>query len=50
MGKKVKHNAKIKQTTSQQQCCAKINEKNDKFYRKFAFPMYTEIVNFSPQS
>ena len=31
-------------------CCAKINEKKDKFYRKFAFPMYTEIVNFRPQS
>ena len=24
----------------------KNNEKNDKFYRKVAFPMYTEMVNF----
>ena len=28
----------------------KNNEKNDKFYRKVAFPMYTEMVNFRPQS
>ena len=28
----------------------KNNEKNDKFYRKVAFLMYTEMVNFSPQS
>ena len=27
----------------------KNNEKNDKFYRKVAFPMYTEMVNFRPQ-
>ena len=26
------------------------NETNDKFYRKVAFLMYTEVVNFSPQS
>ena len=25
-------------------------ETNDKFYRKVAFLMYTEIVNFRPQS
>ena len=28
----------------------KNNETNDKFYRKVAFLMYTEIVNFRPQS
>ena len=28
----------------------KNNEKNDKFYRKVAFLMYTEMVNFRPQS
>ena len=28
----------------------KNNEKNDKFYRKVASLMYTEIVNFMPQS
>ena len=28
----------------------KNNEKNDNFYRKVAFPMYTEMVNFRPQS
>ena len=28
----------------------KNNEKNDKFYRKVAFPMYTEMVKFRPQS
>ena len=28
----------------------KNKEKNDKFYRKVAFSMYTEIVNFRPQS
>ena len=28
----------------------KNNEKNDKFYRKVAFHMYTEMVNFRPQS
>ena len=28
----------------------KNNEKNDKFYGKVAFPMYTEMVNFRPQS
>ena len=28
----------------------KNNETNDKFYRKVAFLMYTEIVNFTPQS
>ena len=27
----------------------KNNEKSDKFYRKVAFPMYTEMVNFRPQ-
>ena len=26
------------------QCCANINEKNDKFYRKFAFPMCTKLL------
>ena len=26
------------------------NEKNDKVYRKVAFLMYSEIVNFRPQS
>ena len=26
------------------QCCAKINEKNEKFERKFAFPMYTKLL------
>ena len=26
------------------------NETNDKFYRKVAFLMYTEMVNFTPQS
>ena len=26
------------------------NEKNDKFYLKVAFPMYTEMVNFRLQS
>ena len=28
----------------------KSNETNDKFYRKVAFLMYTEMVNFTPQS
>ena len=28
----------------------KNNEKNDKFYRKVTFLMYTEMVNFRPQS
>ena len=28
----------------------KNNEKNDKFYRKVAFLIYTEMVNFRPQS
>ena len=28
----------------------KNNEKNDKFYRKVASLMYTEMVNFMPQS
>ena len=28
----------------------KNNEKNDKFYRKVAFLMYTEMVNFRSQS
>ena len=28
----------------------KNNETNDKFYRKVAFLMYTEMVNFTPQS
>ena len=28
----------------------KNNEKNDKFYRKVAILMYTEMVNFRPQS
>ena len=28
----------------------KNNEKNDKFYRKVAFLMYTEMANFRPQS
>ena len=28
----------------------KTNETNDKFYRKVAFKMYTEMVNFRPQS
>ena len=28
----------------------KNNEKNDQFYRKVAFLMYTERVNFRPQS
>ena len=28
----------------------KNNETNDKFYRKVAFLMYTEMVNFRPQS
>ena len=28
----------------------KINETNDKFYRKVEFLMYTEMVNFTPQS
>ena len=28
----------------------KYNETNDKFYRKVAFLMYTEMVNFTPQS
>ena len=28
----------------------KNNEKNDIFYRKVAFLMYTELVNFRPQS
>ena len=28
----------------------KNNEKNDKFYRKVAFPMYTKMVNFRPKS
>ena len=28
----------------------KYNETNDKFYRKVAFLMYTETVNFRPQS
>ena len=28
----------------------KNNEKNDKFYRKVALLMYTEMVNFRPQS
>ena len=28
----------------------KNNDKNDKIYRKVAFLMYTEMVNFSPQS
>ena len=28
----------------------KNNETNDKFYRKVAFLMYTEMVNFKPQS
>ena len=34
------------------QSCAKSknNEKNDKCYRKIAFFMYTEIVNFRPRS
>ena len=27
----------------------KNNENNDKFYRKAAYVMYTEIVNFRPQ-
>ena len=31
-------------------CIHKNNETNDKFYRKVAFLMYTEIVNFTPQS
>ena len=28
----------------------KNNETNDKIYRKVAFLMYTEMVNFTPQS
>ena len=28
----------------------KNDETNDKFYRKVAFLMYTEMVNFTPQS
>ena len=28
----------------------KSNETNDKFYRKIAFLMYTEMANFRPQS
>ena len=28
----------------------KNNETNDKFYRKVAFLMYTEMVNFTPQN
>ena len=28
----------------------KNNEKNEKFYRKVAFLMFTEMVNFRPQS
>ena len=28
----------------------KNNETNDKFYRKVALLMYTEMVNFTPQS
>ena len=28
----------------------KNNEKNDTFYRKVAFLMYTEMVNFNPQN
>ena len=28
----------------------KSNETNDKFYRKVEFLMYTEMVNFRPQS
>ena len=28
----------------------KNNETNDKFYGKVAFIMYTEMVNFTPQS
>ena len=28
----------------------KTNETNDKFYRKVAFLMYTEMVNFRSQS
>ena len=32
-------------------CCNPVhNEKNDKFYRKVAFLMYTEMVNFRPLS
>ena len=32
------------------QSCAQIMRKNDQFYRKVAFLMYSERVNFRPQS
>ena len=47
-------------TTTTQMACRSVlagptiphknNETNDKFYRKVAFLMYTEMVNFRPES
>ena len=41
---------KIKLYTYKPTIMCKNNEKNDKFYWKVAFLMYTEMVNFRPQS
>ena len=40
-----KSSTKVRPTTMD-----KNNEKNDKFYRKVAYLMYTEMDNFRPQS
>ena len=43
-------NKKIKTDVSASTIPHKNIETNDKFYRKVAFLMYTEMVNFRPQS
>ena len=44
------HNRKHGQIKHVATTSHKNNETNDKFYRKVAFLMYTEMVNFTPQS